>query len=90
MAQAGAGGGLAQSRTERGCGFRDLRFAEASRTMLAVRRNPPQWARVAGMAIWPGAMVWMSTEIVEDTMSQPIVYVDTSEVRPGRLGRVSL
>jgi hypothetical protein len=30
-------------------------------------------------------MVWMSTEIAGGHMSQPIVYVDTSEVRPGRL-----
>jgi hypothetical protein len=30
-------------------------------------------------------MVWMSTETAGGHMSQPIVYVDTSEVRPGRL-----
>jgi hypothetical protein len=32
-----------------------------------------------------GDMVWMSTETAGGHMSQPIVYVDTSEVRPGRL-----
>ena len=46
--------------------------------------------RLSGLAplVWPrgpGGMVWMSTKIAGGHMSQPIVYVDTSEVRPGRL-----
>jgi hypothetical protein len=46
--------------------------------------DPSQWARAANTTTRPRGMVWMTTKIAGRHMSQAIVYLDTSEVRPGR------
>ena len=46
--------------------------------------------RGAGTVAGPGDMVWMTQRAQKNSMTQPIVYVDTSKVRPGRLAELKV